>query len=228
MVYRLSNGLRLWVPPQSLFSFVASSDTKTRGPLNLPVDDSTDPFDPSGRRVSAYIDLVDTAHRILELKRCFTSAPSKENGSFYGKQPEAFASSEKQKKVWSKLSSLNKRADGKRFLTTCKQTNVDLNFCSLPCSDCILDSSIFYCAKHLQRKLVTTWRGEPDPVRSLVLPVSVQDETTKKGASVLMVDYMVRARLIYWNSGKGRYDLTPDYHKKSLLLVGDGLYPSKG
>jgi hypothetical protein len=71
--------------------------------------------------------------------------------------------------------------------------------------------------------MTMAWRGEPDPARTLHGTVSVLDETTKQGASTLLVQFMVQARLIERDASTGRFRLCLNWEKQSLAVVGDGL-----
>jgi hypothetical protein len=85
------------------------------------------------------------------------------------------------------------------------------------------DSELYRNAQDFQRKVTTAWRGDPNPARILHGVISVLDETTKQGASALLIQFMVQARLIEKDARTGRYQLCQDWDKQVLAVVGDGL-----
>ena len=52
------------------------------------------------------------------------------------------------------------------------------------------DTNVFTMARQFASRVVRTWRHLPPVAELLMLPVSVLDETTKVGASGVVLDFM--------------------------------------
>jgi hypothetical protein len=111
----------------------------------------------------------------------------------YRFQPERFASSDLRRAVTTKLNSLR------------------------------VNSDLYRKARDFQQKITRTWRGDPGPACILHGIISVLDETSKQGASALLIQFMVQARLIEKDASIGLYQLCKDWEQQNLALVGDGL-----
>ena len=85
------------------------------------------------------------------------------------------------------------------------------------------DASLFHLAGQFPSRVVREWRGEPPVAELLLLPVSILDETTKVGASGILLDFMVLHGLLTWDEDRGIYEPGLDWEEKWLFVVGDGL-----
>lgn len=71
--------------------------------------------------------------------------------------------------------------------------------------------------------MVRTWRGDPPQVEILPLPISIQDETTKEGTAIIVLEFLVQAGLLALDETKKTYQLGSDWEKRWVMIVGDEL-----
>jgi hypothetical protein len=185
------------IPPDSMYGPSHSIDSvgelfrvvSVEGCGALPIDTSVDPFNPSGYRTKAYIVAVELATKLTEQQRLFSTKRSPNDIEDYCFQPEAFASSDVRKAVTAKLNSLRGDAD------------------------------LYRNASNFQQTMTVAWRGDPEPARILHGLVSVLDETTKQGASALLIQFMVQARLIQKDASTGRYKLCDNWEHQTTTPI---------
>ena len=165
----------------------------TEGYAALLINTSVDPFNPTGESTKAYIVAVELATKLTEQHRLFSTKRNSNHSKDYCFQPTKFASSALRSVVTAKLNSLRGNSD------------------------------VYRNAKEFQRKMTTAWCGDPDPARILHGKISVLDETTKQGASALLIQFMVQARLIERDEPTRRFRLCPNWKQQTLVVIGDGL-----
>ena len=154
------------------------------------------PFDCSGTRVRHYQQLYKCCRELGTVKR-FLSTKRRANrmDADYTLQPWEFPYSGVRASINNAMNKLRKP----------KATN------------------LFELAKQFPSVMVRTWRGEPPVADLLMLPVSVLDETTKVGASGIILDFMVLHGLLIWDVQDEMYKPADTWEDKWLFIVGDGL-----
>jgi hypothetical protein len=82
---------------------------------------------------------------------------------------------------------------------------------------------VFEIAKLFAKAVVALWRPKQKGVEIVIVPVSIQDETTKLGAMVIIIGFMEKHSLIKWDKERDMYVHGDAWKKKWLFIVGDGL-----
>ena len=153
------------------------------------------PFDCSGKRVRVYQQLNTTCRELWNVKRYLSTKRKPGQRSDYTLQPTEFARHPCKAAIVAAMNGLRKNRE----------------------------ENLFEMARQFPRRVVRSWRHEPAPAELLILPVSVLDETTKVGASGILLDFMVLHGLLYFKEANQIYAPVDGWEKKWLFLVGDGL-----
>ncbi len=105
---------------------------------------------------------------------------------------------------YSKLLDRNRRKNGNRF-------------------------SFYKLMGEFPHRATVRWRGESEKAEILIQPLSKMDETTNKGAGVIMITQLVMFGILKVTGNEGTsgnlndLELEEDWEKRSLMFVGDGL-----
>ena len=166
-----------------------------QGNYESDLDHDGNPFDCSGIRVAYYQQLTRCCRELHMVRRFLSTKRQPGQNCDYTLQPTEFALHRVRFAIVSALNKLRKNRE----------------------------SNIFEVARQFPTKIVRTWRHEPPLAELLILPVSVLDETTKIGASGVIVDFMVLHGLLRWNEYAGIYEPGDGWEEKWLYVVGDGL-----
>ena len=78
-------------------------------------------------------------------------------------------------------------------------------------------------ASLFQAAAVLKWRGSLEAALILFLPVLVEDETTKKGATTVLLDFLTKAGLLEYKEEEDLFYAIDGCDSKRLFLVGVGL-----
>ena len=159
------------------------------------IEQTGNAFDCSGSRVRSYVQLIGLCQQLQCLKRFLSTRRKPDKGTDYTLQPVKFAIDKKRALVCKAMNGLRKKRD----------------------------TNIYSVARQFPSKVVRLWRHIPPVAELLILPVSVLDETTKIGASGIILDFMVTHGLLVWDAGKSVYKPGADWETKWLFVVGDGL-----
>ena len=136
------------------------------------------PFDCSGKRVRYYQQIRSCCWELGTIKRYLSTRRRLDSNVDYTLQPTVFARNACRQTVCRSMNKLRKNRQG----------------------------NIFAIAKQFPPKVVQTWRSTPPAAELLILPVSVLDETTKTGASGIVLDFMVLHGLLEWNHATTMYE----------------------
>ena len=97
----------------------------------------------------------------------------------------------------------------------------------MPCGD---ESMSFYKYMHeFPRRATTRWRGETEKVAILVQPLSKMDETTNKGAAIVVISQLIMFGILKPTNNDGtqgdpnHLELNDGWEKRQVMFVGDGL-----
>ena len=153
------------------------------------------PFDCSGVRVRTHQQIVGWCSELRAIKRYMSTKQRKGYKVDYTLQPPEFALNHARTAICEAMHRLRKNRD----------------------------SNVFQMAAEFQRRVVRTWRYIPPVAELLILPVSVLDETTKIGATGIVIDFMVLHGLLEWDPRTTMYRLGSSWEDKWLFIVGDGL-----
>ena len=166
------------------------------GNLN-PTDGPAPPFDCTGTRVRFYLQIYMCCRELGTIKRFLsTKRRSIRQDMDYALQPYEFAYSNVRSSIAGAMNTLRRMER---------------------------DASLFHLAGQFPSRVVREWRGEPPVAELLLLPVSILDETTKVGASGILLGFMVLHGLLTWDEDRGIYEPGLDWEEKWLFVVGDGL-----
>ena len=181
-------------PPESTMYTILSS--VCHGTFQTDTNPNGNPFDCSGKRVRYYQELRSCC-RELDIVRRYLSTKRKigHMAIDYTLQPTEFAKNPIRHAVAKAMHKLRKNRN----------------------------ANLFALAKQFPSKVVQTWRAEPPVAELLILPVSVLDETTKTGASGIVIDFMVLHGLLEWDDSTQMYQPREGWDEKWLFIVGDGL-----
>ena len=172
---------------------VLTSVTDGNHPQNL--EPSGNPFDCSGLRVRTYLQMVGWCYELRRIKRFVSTKRRRGERVDYTLQPPEFSFNHARKAISTAMHGLRKNRE----------------------------SNVFEMARQFPVRVVRTWRYIPPVAELLILPVSVLDETTKLGASGIILDFMVLHGLLEWDATRSIYRHGDKWEDKWLFIVGDGL-----
>ena len=153
------------------------------------------PFDCSGVRVRTHQQIIGWCRELRAIKRYMSTKRRKGYKVDYTLQPPEFAINHARTTICEAMHHLRKDRD----------------------------SNVFQMAAEFQRRVIRTWRYLPPVAELLILPVSVLDETTKTGATGIILDFMVLHGLLEWDPRTAMYCHGSSWEDKWLFIVGNGL-----
>ena len=177
------------------FSFISDIVSVFRGTYDTDLEKNGNPFDLSGQRVSVFVNMVACCNTLHNLKRFLSVKRRKGLDVDYTLQPKAFSNCRSRRRINAAFNGLRKNKD----------------------------SNIFEIARQFQSRVVRTWRYVPPVAELLILPVSVLDETTKVGATGIIMDFMVLHGLLRYDEHTESFCPGDSWESKWLFIVGDGL-----
>ena len=166
-----------------------------RGTYKSDLERDGNPFDFSGTRVRCYVQMVSWCAELRAIKRYLSIRRRKGQELDYTLQPIQFAACPKREMINYSMNRLRKKRD----------------------------TNVFTMARQFASRVVRTWRHLPPVAELLMLPVSVLDETTKVGASGVVLDFMTLHGLLEWDDHNKIYKPAASWNDKWLFIVGDGL-----
>ena len=166
-----------------------------RGTYKSDLERDGNPFDCSGTRVRCYVQMVSWCAELRTIKRCLSIRRHAGHDVDYTLQPVQFATCPRRAIVRATMNRLRKNRD----------------------------TNVFTMARQFPSRVVRTWRHIPPVAELLMLPVSVLDETTKVGATGVVLDFMTLHGLLDWDENSNIYKPGASWQKKWLFVVGDGL-----
>lgn len=176
-----------------MFTFIDIKCNEEKHAL-LKADKQSNPFNPNGKRTAIYFKMLWVSYHLRRFATTHSVKRREDNPtSDYVFQP-------------------------KRFSTSYGVRSARIYFNGIRTESY---PNLYRACKRFQPNVVKCWRGNPPPLSLLILPLSIQDETSKEGSAIIIYDALCSAGMLVLK--KGNYELSDDYEKKWLFYTGDEL-----